>query len=183
MKTLIHHQQLFRAAAPFVMALLGACGGSESEQSQAQAPTNAQPTGVTNVQPTSRPNAPPPSRVTISDDILEACSIPKVDAYFAFDSARLSAYGGATLAKVVQCFTSGPMAGHSLRVVGYSDPSGPAEYGATLGQFRADEVTGYLIAKGLNRMQATAISPPGATPGSDEAGWARDRRVDVMLER
>lgn len=183
MKTLIHHQRLFRAAAPFAMALLGACGGSESTQSQAQAPTNAQPTGVTNVQPTSRQSTPPPSRVTISDEVLQACNIPKVDAYFAFDSARLSTYGGATLTKVVQCFTSGPMAGHKLRIIGYSDPSGPAEYGATLGQFRADEVTGYLIAKGLNRMQATAVSPLGAAPGSDEATWARDRRVDVMLER
>jgi peptidoglycan-associated lipoprotein len=165
------------------MALLGACAGSESTQTQAQAPTNAEPTGVANVQPTSRPSAPPPSRVTISDEVLEACNIPKVDASFVFDSARLSTYGGATLTKVVQCFSSGPMVGHNLRIVGYADPSGPAEYGSTLGQFRADEVTGYLLAKGLNRTQATATSPLGAAPGSQEASWARDRRVDVMLER
>lgn len=175
-------QRLFRAAVPVAMTLLGACGGAEPAQTQAHAPTHADTRGRANMQPTSPPNTPTASNIQISEEILRACNIPDADAYFAFDSAQLTKFDHTALDKVATCFRHGPMAGRKMRLVGHADPRGPDEYNMTLGQSRADEVMGYLLGRGLGRAQATTTSRGEAdATGTDETGWAHDRRVDVML--
>jgi peptidoglycan-associated lipoprotein len=126
--------------------------------------------------------APTASNVTISDEIRAKCGIPDADAYFPFDSAHTTTT--AALDLVARCFTQGPLAGRSLKLVGRADPRGPTDYNLTLGQSRADAVGSYLRAKGMakDKAQPTSRGAMDAT-GSDESGWQHDRRVDVLLGR
>lgn len=160
-----------------------ACGG-EKEQTQAKAPEPAQSAGRTNMQPTQRmaPNTPTAANVSIAPEILRDCNIPDSDAYFEFDSSQLMSFDHAPLDALATCFTSGPMKGKKLSLVGHADPRGAPDYNVTLGQSRADAVASYLSDRGLqkSRMTTTSRGAMDAT-GRTETGWAHDRRVDVML--
>jgi peptidoglycan-associated lipoprotein len=120
--------------------------------------------------------------VSISDEIRARCGIPDADAYFAFDSAHLTSTNRSPLDLVATCFTSGPLAGRAVKLVGRADPRGTEEYNLTLGQSRADAVAMYLSGRGMARNKAlpTSRGAMDAT-GSDETGWRHDRRVDVLL--
>jgi outer membrane protein OmpA-like peptidoglycan-associated protein len=82
----------------------------------------------------------------------------------------------------VTCFTSGPLKGRTLKLVGHADPRGDSDYNMTLGQSRADSVAGYMRSKGMDKAktESTSRGAMDAT-GSDDPSWARDRRVDLML--
>ncbi|MGH7438422.1 MAG: OmpA family protein [Polyangiaceae bacterium] len=120
--------------------------------------------------------------MAISDEIRAKCGISDEDAYFAFDSAHLTATDHSPLERVAKCFTAGPLKGHSLKLVGRADARGESDYNMTLGQSRADAVGVYLSSHGLNKAKAQSTSQGsiGAT-GTNEATWQKDRRVDVML--
>jgi peptidoglycan-associated lipoprotein len=66
--------------------------------------------------------------------------------------------------------------------VGHADPRGDEEYNVALGGRRSDAVANELIARNLRRNQVSTTSrgEMDAT-GTNEAGWAQDRRVDVQL--
>ena len=132
--------------------------------------------------PPEAPSSPTASAVRISDEILAACGIRQADAHFAFDSADLRSAELSALDKVAVCFTTGPLKGRILRIVGHADPRGSAEYNMALGQSRADSVATYMYGKGLDRSKGQS-STRGAmdAEGNDEPSWARDRRVDLML--
>lgn len=126
--------------------------------------------------------AQPTSDVHISDDIRSKCGISDADAYFAFNSSLVTTRDRTPLDLVVRCFTSGPLRGHAVKLVGHADPRGPSEYNVTLGQWRADAVEGYLTTRGLQRSKALATSRGAMdATGSDEQTWQHDRRVDVVL--
>jgi peptidoglycan-associated lipoprotein len=164
--------------------LLVACGGEKQMHATAPSIPLAEPMGRTNMQPASPPNTPTASNISISQEVLRACNIPDGDAYFAFDSSRLTAFDHGPLDAVATCFTTGPMAGRKLDLVGHADPRGASEYNITLGQSRADAVSTYLNGKGLSRAKVTATSRGAMdATGTDETGWAHDRRVDVLLAR
>ena len=122
------------------------------------------------------------SDVVVSPDILRACGLPDADAYFSFNSSQVTSTDRSPLDAVAKCFTSGPLTGRSLKLVGRADPRGSTEYNMTLGQSRADAVAGYLEARGVGagRASSTSRGAMDAT-GTNEATWARDRRVDLML--
>ncbi len=132
--------------------------------------------------PKEAPSSPTASAVRISDEILSACGIRGSDAHFAFDSAELRPGELGALDKVAVCFTTGPLKGRTLRIVGHADPRGSAEYNMALGQSRADAVASYVHSKGLDRSKGQS-STRGAMDavGNDEPSWAQDRRVDLML--
>lgn len=162
--------------------LFGAC----NHQQQAAPPATPPMLGQTSLQaptPVSDTTAAPSGTiVAISDEILQACNIPAADAYFAFDSSRLTAPDHGTLDAVATCFTTGPLSGRSLNLVGRADPRGTAEYNIALGQSRADAVTAYLTARSVDPANASATSRGAMdATGVDETGWAHDRRVDVLL--
>jgi outer membrane protein OmpA-like peptidoglycan-associated protein len=105
-----------------------------------------------------------------------------VDAYFSFDSSVVSKASRTPLDRVAECFTKGPLAGRSIALVGRADPLGPSEFNVTLGQYRADAVGQYLQARGMARAKTRSTSRGSMDAmGSDQAGWRRDRRVDVQL--
>jgi len=69
-----------------------------------------------------------------------------------------------------------------MRLIGHTDPRGPSEYNMALGQRRADSVEGYVDQHGVKRTQVVTTSRGAMdATGHDEAGWTRDRRVDVAL--
>ncbi len=128
------------------------------------------------------PAAPTQSVIRIAEEIRQACGIADAEAHFAFDSARLQAADYPILQKIVVCFTSGPLAGRQLRLVGHADPRGDEEYNLVLGGSRADGVRGFLVERGLARQQvATSSRGEMDARGKDDPSWAVDRRVDVLL--
>jgi peptidoglycan-associated lipoprotein len=119
--------------------------------------------------------------VHIEDRILRACGdIPT--AHFAFDSSRIDGEADASLGALARCFTSGPLAGQEMRLIGRADPRGETEYNLALGQRRAGAVATFEEKHGVKTSQIETTSR-GAfdASGTDEEGWARDRRVDVLL--
>ncbi|HEY2408333.1 MAG TPA: OmpA family protein [Polyangiaceae bacterium] len=128
------------------------------------------------------PRKSPDSSVKISDEIRRACGLSDEDAYFAFDSARVTNNEYDVLKRVATCFESGPLAGKSMKLVGHADPRGDDDYNLVLGGHRADAVKEYLNRAGLreSKMATTSRGEMDAS-GTDEASWAKDRRVDIMV--
>jgi peptidoglycan-associated lipoprotein len=123
-----------------------------------------------------------PTQVAISNDIRKACGIADVDAFFAYDSARVQSEDSAPLAKLAQCFASGALRGREMRLVGHADPRGDSEYNYLLGQRRADNVKTGVVSVGLSAERiATSSRGENEAKGTSEASWTRDRRVDVLL--
>lgn len=170
---------------PFVplasLVLLAACGSEPKPVAQAPAappPTaSAQPTPPEKVG-----DVPTRSNINISEDIKKACGLTDADAYFAFDSANVRPQDHAVLHKLAACFSTGPLKGRTMRLVGHADPRGDEEYNMVLGGRRADNVKSAIVDAGLDssKIATTSRGEMDAT-GTDEAGWEKDRRVDVML--
>jgi peptidoglycan-associated lipoprotein len=102
---------------------------------------------------------------------------------FGFDRAALDPQDQAILAQVAKCVTDGPLAGHSLQLVGRADERGEAEYNMSLGARRSDAAQQFLVRVGLapTRIRSTSRGQLDAT-GKDESTWALDRRVDIDLQ-
>lgn len=121
-----------------------------------------------------------PSNVSIDDRVAKMCNLP--EARFDFDSASVGESARSVLDKLAECFISGPGKGKRMNIVGHADPRGETEYNFALGQRRAASITGYLTKAGLEdaRVEASSRGEIEAT-GTDEKGWARDRKVEILL--
>ena len=142
--------------------------------------------GVTELQPPSPPTVIylSPS-VSVSADILSACQMKLGNASeFGFDDSTLTSADKAALDDVAACFTNGPLQGNGMRIVGRADPRGAAQYNMELGERRAASAGDYLTQKGVDRsrIEQTSRGALDAT-GTDEVGWANDRRVDITIAR
>ncbi|MFO0761942.1 MAG: OmpA family protein [Byssovorax sp.] len=126
-------------------------------------------------------SSPTAGSLHIDDRIVKACGdIPT--AHFAFDSSKIDAEAAAALDALGRCFSTGPLKGHTMRLTGYADPRGELEYNMGLGQKRAGSVAAYLDRKGLDKSKVAATSKGSLeATGTDEEGWARDRKVEVTL--
>jgi peptidoglycan-associated lipoprotein len=169
---------LLMAAAPTL-----ACGGDKPPVKDATTGTAPSATAVSTPRlPPNPPNSPQASAVRISDEIIKACGISEPDAYFAFDSANVRPDDANVLGQLVTCFTTGPLKGRQLKLVGHADPRGGSDYNMTLGQSRADAVKDYIIGHGMDKAKTDSTSRGAMdATGTDEPTWARDRRVDIML--
>jgi len=125
---------------------------------------------------------PSKSNINISDEIRKACGITDTEAFFAYDSANVRPQDRGVLKKLADCFSTGPLKGRELRLVGHADPRGDDEYNIVLGGRRADNVKTGISAQGLaaSKIATTSRGKLDAT-GTDEPSWAKDRRVDVVL--
>ena len=121
------------------------------------------------------------SSVHIDERILKACGgLPT--AHFAFDSASVDRGAAIALDALARCFVSGPLQGRGMRLVGHADARGETEYNLALGQRRAGSVADYLARQGMTRARLSSTSRGEFdADGTDEVGWARDRKVDVLL--
>jgi peptidoglycan-associated lipoprotein len=171
------------AAVAVLVAAASGCAGAPPPAPQTSLPqgtqTGAKPAAAG--APTS-PSSKTASSINIDRAILTACGIPEAKAHFAFDSANVRPEDAEPLDLVAKCFTTGPLKGKGLKLVGHADPRGETEYNFVLGASRADAIGGYLSSKGVEKAKiaSTSRGEMDAT-GTDEAGWARDRRVDIML--
>ncbi len=125
---------------------------------------------------------PSKGNINISDEIKKACGISDAEAFFAYDSANIREQDKAVLAKLAACFTTGPLKGREMRLVGHADNRGEEDYNMLLGQKRADNVKGAIVSAGMTAAKTltTSRGELDAT-GSDESTWSKDRRVDIVL--
>lgn len=182
MSTIPVHSAHVAFVAGAIAVLTCACGGEKQTQAAAPPPPPVEPAGRANMQPKEVPNTPTATNVVISAEVLRACNIPDSSAYFRFDSSQLTSFDHAPMDELAVCFTHGPMAGRKLSLIGHADPRGTPEYNMSLGQSRADAVSGYLTSHGVQQSKVTATSRGALdATGHDETGWAHDRRVEIML--
>jgi peptidoglycan-associated lipoprotein len=126
-------------------------------------------------------SSPTAGSIQIDERILKACGdIPT--AHFAFDSSEISGNAANVLVLLARCFVSGPLAGQGLKILGHADPRGGISYNIALGQQRAGSVAAFLQQWGVPEGRMGTLSR-GAfdAAGSDEQGWALDRKVVVLL--
>ncbi len=126
-----------------------------------------------------------PTGFEIEASLAEACQIPKAEAFFDTESSDLHPTAQAALKAMYDCFSTGPMKGHRLAIVGHTDPQGSAKYNKSLGQKRAEAVAAYL--EGLG-MAAEQMEPGSAGESEahkdDPAMWPYDRKVvlDIAMQ-
>lgn len=124
------------------------------------------------------------SSLNVSDEIARLCGL-KQSSYapnFAYDSASISDDDRAMLTALAKCLSEGALKGRGLTLTGRADARGEPEYNMSLGENRSDSVRRYLHDLGVkdDRLKATSRGELDAT-GKDEAGYAKDRRVDIAL--
>lgn len=96
--------------------------------------------------------------------------------YFGFDQSALTGDATGALNKNAECLKKTPRA---VNLVGRADSRGTTEYNLALSDRRAQAVKEYLQRLGIDSARLRPV-PRGAldASGTDEAGWAKDRRVD-----
>lgn len=125
--------------------------------------------------------------LALSGDLIAACGIksePDADPKFDYDKDELSPADRKVLDQVAVCLTTGPLKGKNVTLIGRADPRGTEEYNLGLGSRRSNTVGAYLTRSGVAPAQlgATTRGAIDAT-GTDEAGWAKDRRVDIQMAK
>lgn len=125
---------------------------------------------------------PAQAQIRISPGIAEACGITDSNTFFAYNSAKVSSVSAGVFKQLADCFTTGPLAGKTMRIVGFTDPRGDEEYNMVLGGRRADNVALALTNAQLPKAQLqTSSRGEIEARGSDEASWATDRKVELFL--
>jgi peptidoglycan-associated lipoprotein len=125
--------------------------------------------------------------LALAGDIVSLCGI-KISANatasptFDYDKDELHPEDRTVLDQLATCLVSGALKGRSVSLTGRADPRGTEEYNLGLGSRRAASVSSYLERLGVGQPQL-GVTTRGAldASGTDEAGWAKDRRVDITL--
>lgn len=125
--------------------------------------------------------------LALAGDIVKLCNI-KVTANataapsFDYDKEELHPEDRAVLDQLATCLMTGALKGRNLALTGRADPRGTEEYNLGLGSRRAASVSTYLVRLGVGEPQL-GVTTRGAldATGTDEAGWQKDRRVDITL--
>jgi peptidoglycan-associated lipoprotein len=168
-------------------AFLPACASSQAQrphwigQPVVPAGTASARQDTSNLVPKPDASVPASGTVQIDPRIVAACGhLP--EPHFDFDSASIRGPAADHLRVVASCFTTGPLRGRRVKLVGRADPRGAPAYNLALGENRATSVARFLQDAGIPRAQITTMSR-GAfdATGTDEQSWARDRRVDLVL--
>jgi peptidoglycan-associated lipoprotein len=173
---------LIFVAAPLAI-LAAACGSDPQPPSKLSGDVTKPSATPKSSAPAAKQDTTNPSSgsIHIDDKIIQACgNLPT--AHFAFDSTTIIGDAAVALDALAQCFTAGPLKGRKMRVVGHTDPRGDAEYNLGLGQKRAGSVAEYLTKKSVDQAKiATSSKGEFEASGTDEQGWARDRKVEIFL--
>jgi peptidoglycan-associated lipoprotein len=120
--------------------------------------------------------------IVISYDIRAACGLVDIDAFFAFDSDHVRTEDKKILRTLADCFTTGPLKGRQMSLIGHADPRGSEDYNLALGGRRADNVKLIIVAENMNANSISTTSRGALdASGTDEATWAHDRTVDLIL--
>jgi peptidoglycan-associated lipoprotein len=100
--------------------------------------------------------------------------------YFELDSSRLDEKARDQLWQNTRCIRDLHM--ERVRLVGMTDPRGTEEYNLALGEQRAAAASDFVKAMGMDAMLLVSSLGEEASKGSEESGWAGDRRVELSPE-
>ena len=110
------------------------------------------------------------------------------DAYFDYDAHTLRndaistlAADSKELAAILQQYP-----GYKLKIEGYCDERGSAEYNVALGDARAKAAKDYLVNAGVAATQLDTVSYGKENPvctEHDESCWQKNRRVHIVAEK
>lgn len=173
-----------RAFTLLALGLALGCGSDPPPPAKtAEAPAPAAKPAAAAIANNPKPDDDPSKgNINISDEIRKACGITDAEAFFAYDSANIREQDKAVLTKLATCFTTGPLKGREMRLVGHADNRGEDDYNMLLGQRRADNVKGAIVSAGMTAAKALTTSRGELdSTGTDDASWAKDRRVDIVL--
>ena len=101
--------------------------------------------------------------------------------YFDFDSSEIKGEGNDVVAAHAKYLAS--HTGSRVRLEGNTDDRGSREYNIGLGERRAQSVKRALMLQGASESQIATVSYGAERPavqGSDEAAWAKNRRVEIV---
>lgn len=115
-------------------------------------------------------------RCTGGRKTLEGPPCPLDSVYFGFNLSTLTRDATTTLSSNAACLKK---TGRSIDLVGRADPRGTTEYNMALSDRRAQSARDYLRRAGIDSARLKPV-PRGNldATGTDEASWAKDRRVD-----
>lgn len=180
--------RLTMCTVALILAIAGACSHEKTAPAH-PVPSSTVPS--TNVVGAPRRDVSGNQKVShtlaLSSDIIQLCGIKATPSgaspKFAFDRADLSDDDHNVLQQLATCMRSGPLQGKRVELIGRADRRGTEEYNLALGSKRAGSVGSYLESLGVSGsfLAQTSRGALDAT-GTDEAGWANDRRVDIMLK-
>jgi peptidoglycan-associated lipoprotein len=100
--------------------------------------------------------------------------------YFEYDQFNLTSKSIQALKGVTELMKKN--AKITISIEGHADERGTREYNLALGQRRAESVTNYLIANGINRNRLITKSYGEERPlslGSNNTAWSKNRRVEI----
>jgi peptidoglycan-associated lipoprotein len=161
------------------LTLAAGCGGNKPQAKHAETPSSARVADKPPVEVPASPN------IAISMDLAEACKISAEKAIFPrfrYNQDDLLADDRVVLDTIAKCLTDGVLKGRTVKLIGRADPRGTDEYNLALGSKRSSSVSEYMNKLGLEPAQLveTTRGAIDAT-GTDEDGWRKDRRVDIVL--
>jgi peptidoglycan-associated lipoprotein len=97
--------------------------------------------------------------------------------YFSFDNSQLDEPARRALQSAADCLRREGSSRYVL--IGRCDPRGTTEYNLALGERRARTAQAYLVSLGVDQARVIVSSEGSeAASGTNDATWARDRRVD-----
>jgi peptidoglycan-associated lipoprotein len=101
---------------------------------------------------------------------------------FDFESPTLRTEGKDVLQRLAKCLLTGTLKGRRVLLTGHCDARGEYEFNMGLGAERAEGVKTFLVGLGVPT-ESISTSSRGKLDanGTDEIGWANDRRVDVEV--
>jgi peptidoglycan-associated lipoprotein len=111
----------------------------------------------------------------------QAGLLAKRTIYFDFDSSEIRGEGTDIVAAHAKHLATLPRA--KVRLEGHTDERGSREYNIGLGERRAQAVRRALLLQGATDAQLSTVSYGEERPaaaGSDEAAWAKNRRVEIV---
>jgi peptidoglycan-associated lipoprotein len=125
--------------------------------------------------------------IALAGDIVQLCGIKAAAnttaaPTFDYDKEELHPDDRAVLDQLATCLMTGALKGKAVALTGRADPRGTEEYNLGLGSRRAASVSTYLVRLGVGEPQL-GVTTRGSldASGTDESGWAKDRRVDITL--
>ena len=101
---------------------------------------------------------------------------------YAYESPELTEEAKKTVQRLAACLTTGSLKGAHVLLVGHCDARGEYEFNMGLGAERAEGAKKLLMSLGVpaDVINTTSRGKLDAV-GTDEAGWANDRRVDIQI--
>lgn len=116
----------------------------------------------------------------VGSSALDQCRT--VVLYFETNSSTLTGASRQVLQQVVPCLQSSQV---PLQVQGHADERDTTDYNLALGQRRAQAVADVLGELGVDRQRLVVTSYGEERPaerGAGEAAWAKNRRVEILVE-